>query len=276
MTAPEALTERWIQIESRAVFRLTGPDRIRFLNGQVSNDVSGILDKEAVAACLCTLKGKVEALVWISADGDSLVLDGELGQRQQIYDRLDRYLIADDCEIHDETGGRSLIHHFQSSGPGVRSRRTSQLGFDLWLPTGAQGPFTASRQISEVEFALAQMSALVPRAGYEITGEEFPAELGLDGWAVDFHKGCYLGQEIISRIHSVGRVKRQIRLLKADFCIEVGAKIRNEWGEIGRITGPPVSNEKNEHLMLGLFGTKASNRQPIEFQALNITPELEA
>jgi hypothetical protein len=95
---------RWFPLVERAIFRLTGPDRVRYLNGQVTNDVAGPLDQKAIAACLCNIKGRVEALVHISADGDSLIVDGELAQREAIHARLERYLIADDCEIHDETG----------------------------------------------------------------------------------------------------------------------------------------------------------------------------
>ena len=61
------LEGKWIPLANRAVFRISGPDRVRFLNGQVTNDVSRDLSKEAVAACLCTLKGKVEALLWVSS-----------------------------------------------------------------------------------------------------------------------------------------------------------------------------------------------------------------
>src|SRR5690606_28867098 len=98
-----AVAGRWRRLEDRAVFRLVGPDRIRYLNGQVSNDVSK-LDGGSIAACLCAIKGKVEALVWIHADGEALVLDGELRQREFLRTRLERYLIADDCELEDATG----------------------------------------------------------------------------------------------------------------------------------------------------------------------------
>lgn len=202
----------WTPLTERAVFRLTGPDRVRYLNGQVSNNVSKDLETEAIAACLCTLKGKVEALVWISSDGDSLIIDGELSQREQLFTRLDRYLIADDCELHDLTGEISLIHHFSATAPGITSRRSLTKGKDLWIKKDDAPPFSEDKRITSEAFEQSQLLAKIPKAGLEITANEFPAELGLDSWAVDFHKGCYLGQEVISRIESVGRAKRSLLL----------------------------------------------------------------
>lgn len=202
----------WIPLEHRAVFRLTGPDRVRYLNGQVSNNVAQDLEANAITACVCTLKGKVEALIWISSDGDSLIIDGEFSQREQLFARLDRYLIADDCELHDITGELTLIHHFTETAPGISSRRTLTTGKDLWIKKEENHSFTGESLLSSEAFKLAELLAKIPKAGFEITANEFPAELGLDTWAVDFHKGCYLGQEVISRIESVGRAKRSLFL----------------------------------------------------------------
>ncbi|MCG8601566.1 MAG: hypothetical protein MI807_15600, partial [Verrucomicrobiales bacterium] len=88
----EELSGRWVNLSERAVIRLTGSDRVRYLNGQVTNDVTKVDGKRSVPACLCNAKGKVEALIWISKEGDSLLIDGEISQRDQIMERLDRYL----------------------------------------------------------------------------------------------------------------------------------------------------------------------------------------
>jgi folate-binding Fe-S cluster repair protein YgfZ len=105
-------------LKDRAVFRFTGPDRVRYLNGQVSNDVAKATESLAIPACLCTIKGKVEALVWIRADGESLLVDGEGSQREALHARLERYLIADDCEIEDVSEQVRLYHHFAGEAAG--------------------------------------------------------------------------------------------------------------------------------------------------------------
>jgi folate-binding protein YgfZ len=265
----ESLNGRWASMEDRAVFRITGPDRVRYLNGQVTNDVSKDLTQQAVAACLCTIKGKVEALVWISAMEDELILDGELSQREDLLHRLDRYLIADDCEIIDETGRLKLVHHFDEGQLGVSSRRMGLKGKDLWLPSEEiPSAFKSASRISTSEYRLASVIAKVPRLGYEIDGNRFPAELGLDRWAVDFHKGCYLGQEIVSRIESVGRVKKSLRLLKSEKPVKSGENIKNSLGEHGKATGPFELGEPGVWVGLGLFKHDPNQCKPIDYQAL--------
>jgi len=270
----DSLEGRWIPLGDRAVFRITGPDRVRYLNGQVTNDVSKNLDKEAVAACLCTLKGKVEALVWVSAIGESLIIDGELSQREEIYNRLDRYLIADDCELIDETGQMTLVHHYREDQGGVASTRAGKQGRDLWITAAPLPPeFTEESQISEAEFRAAAILAGVPRANYEIDGEYFPAELGLDRWAVDFHKGCYLGQEIVSRIESVGRVKRILRPIFANTPDNQGGKITNSLEERGEITGPFELLPQGGYLGFGLFNGENIQAQLADFEAVEYAIE---
>ncbi len=253
MSEPKSLEGRWAALKDRAIFRISGPDRVRFLNGQVTNDVSGPLDREAVAACLCSIKGKVEALVWISAAGDTLLLDGELGQRDFLLARLERYLIADDCEIQDETGNLLLIHHFTKCTDGVVSLRTRIPGRDLFVELRAEVPFEDDQEIKKEEFEELSLLAGIPGAGFEITGDEFPAELGLDLRAVNFHKGCYLGQEIISRIQSVGRVKRRLRIIKTEEPVLRGEEVENNLGERGYVTRNSRLSGNFFSLSMGLF-----------------------
>lgn len=268
MSEAAPLDGRWIALEDRAIFRISGPDRVRFLNGQVTNDVSGPLEREAVAACLCSIKGRVEALVWVSATEDSLLLDGELGQRDFLQARLERYLIADDCEIIDETSNFLLIHHFNSGGPGISCRRLLLPGRDQFLKRSASVSFDESSRIHSMEFEQWQVLAAVPQAGLEITGGEFPAELGLDARAVNFHKGCYLGQEIISRIQSVGRVKRRLRVVCTEEPVERGDIIENSFGEKGVVTRNSSPGLRYANLSMAIFdlapGTgETAQREPV-------------
>ncbi len=265
MIAPGEVEGRWIELPDRCVFRLSGPDRVRFLNGQVSNDVAGPLHEKAIASCVCSLKGKVEALVWVSAAGDDLIIDGELKQREFLFNRLDRYLIADDCELADETDHWTLIHDFRDDAVGPESRRLSSPGRDRWLHRGRDSdPDKAT--ISPEEWSVLQVRSGVPESGLEITGEEFPAELGLDGWAVDFHKGCYLGQEVISRIQSVGRVKRALRITIAEVYRERGTQLRNAYAESGKATRNFLALDEKKFIGFGLYSKNPDRLQPIDLQ----------
>lgn len=263
------LTNRWHPLADRAIFRLSGPDRIRFLNGQVTNDVRKVNAERALPACLCSIKGKVEALVWITDLGESLRIDGELGQADWIGQRLDRYLIADDCELEEETGQWLLIHHFIQETGDPAARRLACPGFDRWIsrnePSGS-GAFAEDARIAETEWESLALRSAIPMAGREITGNEFPAELTLDGWAVDFHKGCYLGQEVISRIESVGRVKRGLRVACSEKNISQGESVRNLTGAYGKATRNFSLQIGHLHWGLVLFDLDATVIHDVEYQ----------
>ncbi len=245
----EQLDGRYVELSDRAIFRITGPDRIRYLNGQVSNDVAGPIDERAIAACLCSLKGKVEFLVWISAVDDVLYLDGQLDQREALYARLDRYLIADDCEIEDVTDQMTLFHHFGSDAGGIKSRRLTIEGWDHIVESESAG-MDNLKEMGLDEFQRQQALSLIPASPWEITGNEFPAELGIDSWAVDFHKGCYLGQEVISRIKSVGKVKHSLILVSAETKLAQDSIVRTNDKSEGRVTRVIEGVEEKNHLAI--------------------------
>lgn len=258
MSTLPPLEGRWRELKDRAVFRVTGPDRVRFLNGQVSNDVAKATETLAIPACLCTIKGKVEALVWIRTDGETILVDGEGGQRDALHARLERYLIADDCEIEDISDQVRLYHHFAGEAlGGAASLRLKAPGRDLILDRKAPPPFDGEAEIPDRDWALCEILSMLPGAGTEIHADEFPAELGLDESAVDFHKGCYLGQEIISRIRSVGRIKRLLRVVEATRPLLAGDVVTAATGEEGVVTRPSARLQPGKEFSMALFSMRS-------------------
>lgn len=241
---------------SRAVFRLSGPDRVRFLNGQVTNNVAVDLSEKSIPACLCSLKGKVEALVWITEeqDGEALLIDGELDQREQLFERLDRYLIADDCELEDVTDNWRLFHQFDGTG-GRLTDRVGIDGSDRWVKSGEPSGLNVENAIDVDVWGKLSVLSGFPEAGCEITGNEFPSDLGLDRWAVDFRKGCYLGQEIVSRIESVGKTKKTLVVLKTKTPLKQCEDIVVSGVKMGSATRDSVEIEKNIWIVSALLLT---------------------
>ena len=239
---------------SRALFRLSGPDRARFLNGQVTNNVDINLSRESIPACLCSLKGKVEALVWITADSDNevILIDGELSQREQIFGRLDRYLIADDCELEDVTGDWRLVHQVGETD-GRAANRVGIAGVDLWMKTGDAPDLDPESELSAIDWEKLSVLSGIPIAEYEISEGVFPSELRLDKWAVDFRKGCYLGQEIISRIESVGQTRKNLFLLETEKPLEKAEEVMGSGTKIGIVTRKSVQIEKKVWITMALL-----------------------
>jgi len=205
----------WFGIKNKSRFAVTGSDRLRYLNGQVSNDLRKLAPGEAMQACILSAKGKLDGVVWIWNEDDRYIVEGESSLAESLAMRLERYVVADDVEIaalpHED-----LMHVF---GSGVEvaaalpgARRISRLGLPgVDISSGEQLPGSL-REASTDEVERLRIEQRVPYWGAELTPDTLPAEAGLDVTAVDFHKGCYIGQEVVSRIRSVGHANRSLRV----------------------------------------------------------------
>ncbi|HEV7405662.1 MAG TPA: glycine cleavage T C-terminal barrel domain-containing protein [Chthoniobacteraceae bacterium] len=221
-------------LSRRTKLRLTGADRIRYLNGQVTANVTKLGAEAALPACVTTAKGKLSAEVCIAAGaGDSILVDADEVLRESLPARLERYIVADDVTLEDVTDTYALFHFllppsadeaFAAAMPQVpvatvrRAHRYGRPGWDMWLEhkAGATGFFGISeqpngpRQLPPDLAESIRIEAGIPRWGYELREDTLPPEAGLDGTHVDYAKGCYIGQEVISRIKSVGHVNRRL------------------------------------------------------------------
>lgn len=199
-----------IDLSARAKFRLSGGDRVRYLDGQVSNAVNEASETVAISACVTTAKGRLQGLVWICVEpgGDAFLVDAPAELREPLLARLGKYIIADDVELEDISDDYVLVHDLGDGGEGVASNRFAQPGRDRWLRKGEI--LAAADWMTPPAVETLRVLQGVPAWGAELTLETLPAEALLDRRSVDFHKGCYVGQEVISRVESVGRVNREL------------------------------------------------------------------
>ncbi len=229
----------FLDLSDRAKLRLTGADRVRFLNGQVSNDMRQATAERSIYTGVMTIKGKLCADAFVHDTGDALLLDAPGKLRETLTARLERYIIADDVQIEDVTESLGLFHliNFASSeafsglpsalaelGAGVRvvrANRIRQDGLDLFFEAALAHEVHA--RVSAAGFTELNEDALeslrillgVPSWGAELDENTLPAEAGIEDRAVSFSKGCYIGQEVVSRVRSVGHVNRQLCGLRA-------------------------------------------------------------
>lgn len=234
-------------LSTRAKWRLSGGDRVRYLNGQVTNDVRQATAQAALHACVTNMKGKIEGDVFIhsSTDGHSLLLDAAAGLREALGLRLERYIIADDVLLEDVTEEWALWHVF---GPAVSalpldlsavaSNRYGLPGVDLWLPASGFIPTTACAKLTATEVETFRILQHIPSWPGELNLDTFPQEAGLETTAMSFTKGCYIGQEILSRIKTTGKMPRRLIAWTADIPLPPGEPLLSDEGkDIGHITG---------------------------------------
>ncbi len=202
----------WLNLSGRAKWRLSGPDRVRYLNGQVTQDVRQADARRALHACVTQARGRIEGDVFFHAspEGDSLLIDAPAALRESLGARLGRYLIADDAELEDVTEDWQLWHRFGSGldGEGLAANRLACAGSDFWLPANAPAP--AADPLTDDEAETLRILRGVPASPQELNAEAFPQEAGLEDEVMSFTKGCYVGQEVLSRIKSTGRMPREL------------------------------------------------------------------
>ncbi len=201
-------------LSDRALIRVTGADRLRYLNGQLSNDLKRLAPGRAMSALALTSKGKLCAVVWVSVDGDALIVETEASLGDALLARLERYAVSDDVSFEHIASGPPLWHVFGPASSACQGLQIPRLGVDG--VDAAERP-SGSLEASESELEILRIERGLPLWGRELTEDTLPHEAGLDRSAVDFRKGCYVGQETVSRIESVGRVNRQLAGFLGDF-----------------------------------------------------------
>ena len=211
----------FLDLSERAKFQITGTDRVRFLNGQITNDLRKATEKVAIEACVLNAKGKMNAHIFVSALAECFSVDTEPELRETLRSRLERYVIADDVQIADVTDQFSLFHVLSEESPTlehgriVSVRRFAEQGCDVWSDAARHD--AVWQQLSSA-FAFLDSTAAevmrieqgIPRWGRELTEEIIPIEANLEQRTIDYEKGCYIGQEVISRMKMSGQTNKRL------------------------------------------------------------------
>ena len=214
-----------VDLSDRAKFRLTGADRVRYLNGQVTNDVRKATSNNALHACVTNAKGRIEADIFIhvsQAAAEGLWVDAAAAVREALFTRLDRYIVADEVELTDVTEEWRLWHVFGKAAETVQGKagtdgvlkamRLGEPGADVWLPASASTPDFATEfpVLSADDAETLRIIRGIPCWPQELNDGTFPQEAGIEATTMDFKKGCYIGQEVLSRIKTTGKMPRHL------------------------------------------------------------------
>jgi len=210
-------------LSNRLVLSFTGADRLRYLNGQVTANLSSAALDTTLPACVTTAKGRLCGEVMVTMKSDRILVDADGALAETLPPRMERYIVADDVVMEDISSSVSIIHAIGLDAAGlaeigatpIPANRFGIAGHDFYIPSSQ---FTeAWKQLSADALTLSpqvletlRIEKGVPRWGFELDETTLPPEAGLDRTHIDYQKGCYIGQEVISRIKSVGHVNRQL------------------------------------------------------------------
>ncbi len=233
----------WIDLSGRGKIRVSGEDRVRLLHAMCSQDIESMQPGGGGYAFFLNAQGRILADANIFCFEDHFLLDTEPETARKVFDHLDRYIIADDVTLADETETTATlaIEGPQSEnalrGLGVsppendygtvtsqdrivaKVSSTGASGFFVFLPANTKTDFV--RKLAGLPHADAAEARVVrienarPRYGEEIT-ERYLVQETAQLRGVHFSKGCYLGQEIVERVRSRAQIHRVLRRLEID------------------------------------------------------------
>ncbi len=244
-------TAGMLDLSFRSRICLTGGDRVRFLHGQVTNDIKRLKPGEGCYAALVTAKGRMESDLNVFALENELLLDFEPGLLEAVTGRLEKFIVADDVQVVDVAPHYGLLSvqgpcsarvlaefglfpelppeafnlgKVVHSGFGevylMNQARLGTAGFDVFIPSGAleglAGKLVSAtracggRPCGWAAFERARIEAGIPRFGADMDSSNLPQECGIEARAVCYTKGCYIGQEVLNRLHTMGHVNRSL------------------------------------------------------------------
>lgn len=203
----------------RTLLRLSGADRLRFLNGQVTQDLKKLIPGSAIRSAIITSKGRLEADLHIAATPDSLLIETDFSLRESIRSRIEKFIVADDVTVEDISSSYTLAHFPTLTSPPSHTPadalyflcpRFREPGIDLWIPSTSSWKPAASPLPDWEPLRIARG---LPLWGVDVGPDTLPPEAGFESDAISSTKGCYIGQEVISRLRSVGHVNRHLCVL---------------------------------------------------------------
>ncbi len=227
-----------IPLSNRAILTLSGPDRRKFLQTLITNDVEKISGTQAIYAALLTAQGKYLHDFFIAETGESLFLDCERARLPDLVRRLMMYRLRADIEIKDCTDKYNILASMSRISGGVIScadPRHARMGFRTIMAA----PENISTCQTMTPYDRLRLSLGLPDGSRDIEVdrtlilEANMAELN----GVDFDKGCYVGQEVTARMKYRANLKKRLLPVRIDGPLpEAGTDIINDTGrKIGRI-----------------------------------------
>lgn len=277
-----------IDLTGRGLIRVTGEDRARLLHAMSTNDVQNLSPGQGVFVFFLTAQGRILGDATLLNAGDFLLLETEPELAPKLHAHLDKFIIADDVELADESSAWTV---FGLEGPNAFARASeiglpippNELGFERtgeawvarlsvtslpglrflippsdkgeWLQRFAQAgiPFASADEVNVV-----RLENGTPRYGADVTERYLVQETGILR-AVHPRKGCYLGQEIVERVRSRAQVHRHLTPLAIEGNVPPapGTKLASEERELGEITSAAYSPALNQVVALAYMRTEA-------------------
>ena len=210
-------------LPDRGVVRIGGADARKFLQGLITSDMEKAQEGTAIHAALLSPQGKILFDFFVVPGGDGFLLDAPRSAASELAKRLGFYRLRAEVTITEEPGfAVAAVWGQAPAAPGgviaYPDPRLPELGYRLLLPAGAGIEALGCQVAGDDAYHHLRIGLGVPEGGRDFAyGDSFPHEALLDQLhGVDFAKGCFVGQEVVSRMEHRGTARKRIVKVEGD------------------------------------------------------------
>jgi len=236
-------------LENRGLIKVSGADSQAFLQSQFSNDISLIKDKEVLINGYCQHQGKIIAILWVFIKNNNFYLSLPYDLKELVLSRLNMFKLMSDVTFEDFS---SVINQYGLIDE--KDNESCVIKNNLSILTSRE-MLEAKGDLNHWEKAC--IGNNLPEI-YIDTSEQFiPQALNLDinEIGVSFTKGCYPGQEVVARMHYLGKPKRRLFRFTSKFEVYIGDNLNVKDSKSLKSSGKVIRVAKNdtEFEFLGVF-----------------------
>jgi folate-binding protein YgfZ len=273
-------------LPDRGVLKVVGDDARKFLNGLLTADIAKVMPPNAAFAALLTPQGKIMVDMIVAEapaeDGGGFFLDCPRALAKTLTDRLNFYKLRAKVLVEDLSEVLGVLAAWGGTGATdyglcYADPRLAELGLRCMLPPHLAAEAAAdlgARLLEATDYEAHRIALGAPRGGLDFQyNDAFPHEADMDQLnGVDFDKGCYVGQEVVSRVEHRGTArKRVVPVAYDDFAPEAGVVVKVGDTEVG-VMGSSAKGRGLAMLHLGRVGEALGAGQPIISGGITLHP----
>jgi len=243
--------------QERGLIAVWGKEAVQFLDGLISNDMKTLEDGQQMLAAFPNAQGRLLAVVRVLRQGDRYLFDTEGTTRDKVFNNLFRFTFAGDFFVEDLSEQYKYFEMFMAEPPalagGIVFDMKTSAGIFVELADSDKFRETLISQnaihITDDLYETLRIETGVPKYGVDMDETTIVPELGLDG-LISYNKGCYIGQEIIARIHFRGHVAKRLAGIIADDQLVSGTELTIDGKNAGKIMSTAYSPSMDENLAI--------------------------